>query len=324
MISVIIPAFNEQKYLNRTIDNFISTAKGEIEVIVVLNGYEQEVDKRAIVIKKPENVGMRKALNIASKVAIGKYLMFVDAHCDITQDWDVKMIEVLRKYPRGITVAPITSMDKDWKTKRGWYGFCEMRPNMQPVWHGKKTYGIIEPNMALTGCGLMMAKDFYLSFGGLDGSLPKMGAIGSEFSIHGWLDGDGIYTRTDVLLGHIFNTGGYDTGEANKAQEILHKKWGNRYKEILKHFPDDEERLVSMKRSTKHRTVVVERKDEHITKDSNDKPIKRVVETFQYVYEDNGDGPSEEEIGKIYGPKASKVEEELYYPTKDGQWTKVA
>jgi len=299
-------------------------SNGDIEIIVVLNGYDQEVDDRAIVIQKTENVGMRKALNIGAKVAVGKYLMFTDAHCDITQDWDIKMMEVLRKYPRGIAVAPITSMDGDWKTKRGWYGFCEMRPNMQPVWHGKKTYGVIEPNMALTGCGLMMSKDFYLSFGGLDGSLPKMGAIGSEFSIHGWLDGDGIYTRTDVLLGHIFGTGGYDTAEADKAQEILHKKWGHRYGEILKHFPKDKERLVNMKENTKHRTVIIERKDEHITKDSKGKPVKKIIEIFKYVFEDDGSGPSEKEIEKKYGPKAKKVEEELYYPTQGGKWVKVA
>ena len=329
MISIAIPAHNEEKYLNRTIDNFLSTArKGEVEIIVVLNGYDQEVDNRAIVIKRPENVGMRKALNIASRIARGKSLMFIDAHCNITPEWDTKMLESLRKHPKGIIVAPITAIDKDWTGSRGWYGFCEMRPNMQPVWHGKKTYKVTEPNMAVTGCGLLMAKDFYLSFGGLDDNLPKMGAIGSEFSIHGWLDGDGIYTRTDVLLGHIFDTGGYDTGSANNAQEILHKRWGHRYQEISNRFPEFKERMrMNMETKKKHRTIVVERKDVHVTTDDKtNKPIKKIVELFKYVYEDDGSGPTEEEIRKQYGPKAYKVGEELYYPnsTEEGKWIKVA
>jgi len=324
VISIAIPAYNEQKYLNKTIDNFLSTAKGEIEVIIVLNGYDQKVDTRAIVIKRPENIGMRKALNIASRIARGKYLMFIDAHCNITPEWDVKMLESLLEYPNGIIVAPITAINKDWSGKRGWYGFCEMRPNMQPVWRGKKTYGVTEPNMAVTGCGLLMAKSFYLSFGGLDENLPKMGAIGSEFSIHGWLNGDGIYTRTDVLLGHIFDTGGYSTDEVNKAQEILHKRWGHRYQEILKRFPEHQERM-KMETKKEHRIVVVERKDEHVTTDDKTgKPIKKLIELFKYIYEDDGSGPSEEEIRKQYGPKAYKVAEELYYPTKEGKWIKVA
>ena len=170
----------------------------------------------------------------------------------------------------------------------------------------------------------MLSKKFFKSFGGLDETLPRMGAIGSEFSIHGWLDGDGIYTRTDVLLSHIFDTGGYDTSKANEAQEILHKRYGHRYKEILNHFPDYKERTNSMETKKEHRTVVVERKDEHITKDSKGKPVKKIIEIFKYVFEDDGSGPSEKEIAKKYGPKAKKVEEELYYPTQEGKWVKVA
>ena len=325
MISILIPAHNEQMYLNKTIENFLSTAEGNVEVVVLLNGYDQEVDSRAIVVKNAENLGMRKAVNRAAKIANGEYLMFIDAHCNITQGWDTKMLESFKQYPNGIVVAPMTSINKDFTGGRGWYGFCEMRPNMQPIWKGKKTYAITEPNMALTGCGLMLSKKFYQSFGGLDETLPKMGAIGSEFSIHGWLDGDGIYTRTDVLIGHIFDTGGYNTSKANKAQEILHQRYGHRYHEILNHFPEYKERLSSMETKKEHRTVVVERKDEHITTDNETKkPIKKVVELFKYVFEDDGTGPSETEIAKLYGPKAHKVGEETYYPTEDGQWTKVA
>ena len=325
MISVIIPAHNEQAYLNKTIDNFLSMADGCVEIIVVLNGYDQVVDTRAIVIKNEENIGMRKALNRASKIAGGEYLMFIDAHCNISEHWDTKMLEPFKQYPRGIVVAPMTAINKDFTGGRGWYGFCEMKPNMQPVWKGKKKYQTIEPNMGLTGCGLMMTRDFYLYFGGLDESLPKMGAIGSEFSIHGWLDGDGIYTRTDVLLGHIFSTGGYDTGEVAIAQEILHKRYGDRYKEILNNFAERPSNMSKSSTTKEHRTVIVDRKDEHITTDTGTgKPIKKVVELFKYVYEDNGDGLSEKEIAKRYGPKASKVGEEVYYPAEDGQWVKVA
>ena len=75
-VSVIIPAHNEQEYLNRTIKNIFATAKGEIEVIVVLNGYDQEVkwknSPKVNVLGLEHNEGER----VASALTIG--LMILD------------------------------------------------------------------------------------------------------------------------------------------------------------------------------------------------------------------------------------------------------
>ena len=64
-----------------------------------------------------------------------------------------------------------------------------------------------------------------------------MGAIGEEFAIKAWLQGDGCFTRTDVSIGHIFGTGGYDTSGVTKALEVLHQRYGDHYEEIAAHFP---------------------------------------------------------------------------------------
>jgi len=324
MISILIPAYNEQLYLNKTIDNFISTAEGDVEVIVVLNGYDQEVDERAVVIRSPENIGERKAMNAAARIAKGEYLMRIDAHCDMSEGWDTKMIEVLDKYPRGIAVSVLVGRDKNWKPEPGWYAFCKLLPTMEEKWTSKKEYGVIEPNMAFTGCGWVISKDFYWSFGGADETLPIMGAIGPEFALRAWLEGDGVYTRTDVVCGHIWNTGGYNTSDVVQVRKKLTEKWGSRYGEIMKKFPEHNEK-PGTKTAKEHRTIVVERKDEHVTTDNaTGKPIKKVIEVFKYVFEDDGTGPSETEISKKYGPKAKKVSEELYYPNDVGEWIKVA
>jgi glycosyltransferase involved in cell wall biosynthesis len=323
-ISIIIPARNEQQYLNRTIENLYASAEGDIEVIVVLNGYEQDVDWRATTLKHKENAGERVAMNVAARMAKGRYLLRLDAHCDMSKGWDTKMAEVLQEHPRGIAVAVIGSLDKNWNKLPGWYAFCNLLPTMEEKWTSKKQYGLIEPNMAFTGCGFMIAKEFYWSFGGADESLPAMGAIGPEFALHGWLDGEGVYTRTDVLCGHIFGLSGYNTGDVTKARAMLKEKYGHRYAEILHHFPEGN---ITMDRSAENntRTVTVERKDEHITTDNvTKKPIKKVVELFKYVYQDDGTGPSEEAIAKEFGPKAYKVGEEVYYPNETGEWVKVA
>ena len=322
MISVIIPARNEQKYLNRTIDNFLSTAKGEIEVIAVLNGYDQDVDKRAKVIRFIKNEGERIAMNAAAKEASGDYLMRIDAHCTIEPEgWDLMMIEAIT--PKRIVTVPITAIDQNWNKLSGWYAFCKLLPTFEEKWVTKKEYTTMEPNMAFTGCGFMIAKDFYLSFGGADESLPKMGAIGPEFACRGWFEGDGCYTRTDMLIGHIFGIGGYDTSGVSVVWKKLQEKYGDRYQELAERFGETNMRKDEISTQNTKRTITIKRVQEHVDKDKDGNIVQKRIEHFKYVYTDNGSGPSEKEIENKFGPLAKKVGEDLYYPDQNGKLVKV-
>ena len=321
MISVIIPAYNEQKYLNQTIDNFYRMAKGEIEIIVILNGYEQDVPDYVKVIRFDENKGERVAMNAAAKIATGKYLMRIDAHCDIhPKGWDLLMCEAMK--PRNIVVPVLTALDTNWKQLSGWYGFCNLLPTMEEKWANRKKFGTIEKNMTFTGCGFMISKAFYMEFGGADESLPPMGAIGPEFSLRAWLEGDGVFTRTDVLVGHIFGIGGYNMEEVTKARKMLQEKYSSRYQELL------DKSGITVKEGTsvdnKKRTITIKREDEHIDKDEKGNIVQKRIEHFKYVYTDNGNGPSEAEIEKKFAPLAKKVGEDIYYPDQNGKLVKVA
>lgn len=326
--SIIIPAYNEQKYLNRTIDNFLSAAKGKVEVIVILNGYDQKVDKRAKVLRYRDNLGERVAMNTAAYIATGDYLLRIDAHGDADEGWDVKMLEIFKDRPKAVAVAVLTAVDKEWNRIKGhWYGFCNLLPTMEEKWnHDRnkaKDHEIIEPNMAITGHGFMLAKDFYWEIGGADESLPPMGAIGPEFAVKAHLFGDGVFTRTDVILGHIFDASkGYDTAGVVEAREMLVKKYGDRYEEIKCKFGE-----FDMKKGTidqTKRTITVRRTDEEVTKDENGKIVQKVVKHYVYVYMDNGKGPTEKEIEKKYAPLAKFVGQDTYYPDQNGKLVKVA
>jgi glycosyltransferase involved in cell wall biosynthesis len=326
MISVIIPAHNEQEYLNKTIDNFLSTAKGQVEVIVILNGYDQKVDKRAKVLVYKDNLGERVAMNTAAYMADGEYLLRIDGHCDVDEAWDIKMLEVFKGKPKAIAVAVLTAVDKKWNRIKGhWYGFCNLLPTMEEKHdHSKnnaKTHVPIEPNMAFTGCGFMIAKDFYREIGGADETLPPMGAIGPEFAIKAHLFGDGVFTRTDVVIGHIFDTGGYETTGVIDSRKVLAEKYGDRYEEIAKKFGDVEMEKGS---SVDHRTVVVRREDTTENKDERGNIVEKIVKHYVYVYKDNGKGPTEEQIRKKYAPEAKFVGQDTYYPDQNGKLVKVA
>ena len=85
-ISVIVPIYNAEKYINKCIDSLINQTKKEIEIILINDG---SIDNTENIIKtykdkrikyfKNKNQGIGKTRNFGIDKAIGKYIMFVDS-----------------------------------------------------------------------------------------------------------------------------------------------------------------------------------------------------------------------------------------------------
>ena len=102
LISVIVPIYNVEKYLQRCIDSIINQTLKDIEIILVNDGstdncgniideYAKQ-DERIVAIHK-ENGGQSSARNIGLDIAKGKYVGFVDSDDWISND----MYELLYK-----------------------------------------------------------------------------------------------------------------------------------------------------------------------------------------------------------------------------------
>lgn len=90
-ISVIVPAFNVEKYISKCINSILNQSFSNFELIIIDDG---STDKTSSICKKLEgsdnrikyvrkmNEGQGKARNIAVKMARGKWLAFVDS-----DDW---------------------------------------------------------------------------------------------------------------------------------------------------------------------------------------------------------------------------------------------
>lgn len=96
MISVVIPSRNE-RFLQNTIDDVLSKAKGTIEVIVILEGYwptpPLKDDPRVKLIHFGTPHGMRAAINAGVALAQGKYILKMDGHCMVEEGYDLTLIE---------------------------------------------------------------------------------------------------------------------------------------------------------------------------------------------------------------------------------------
>lgn len=88
-ISVIIPVFNAERYLERCIRSIISSSYENLEIIFVDDGstdnslkvLKAQTDRRIVILEK-ENGGVSSARNAGMNIATGEFISFVDA-----DDW---------------------------------------------------------------------------------------------------------------------------------------------------------------------------------------------------------------------------------------------
>lgn len=97
MLSVIIPSYKDP-FLHKTVQSILDNALGDIEIIIVLDGYWTDViqDPRVRVVHLGQNRGMRRAINAGVSVSRGKYLMRTDEHCMFAQGFDTAITDVIK------------------------------------------------------------------------------------------------------------------------------------------------------------------------------------------------------------------------------------
>ncbi len=98
MLTVIIPSKTE-RFLQRTIQDFLEKATGDIEILPVLDGYtlppeEIVTDPRVRYIHLPSSYHSQKrhGINKAVSESKGEYIMSLDAHCMMAPGFDVQLI----------------------------------------------------------------------------------------------------------------------------------------------------------------------------------------------------------------------------------------
>jgi glycosyltransferase involved in cell wall biosynthesis len=101
MLSIIIPSFKDP-LLHKTIDDLLQKARGEIEIIAVLDGYWPETPvinhPNVRVLHLGKNRGMRGAINAGVLLSGGKYLMRVDEHQMFGERYDVILTDSCRRH----------------------------------------------------------------------------------------------------------------------------------------------------------------------------------------------------------------------------------
>ncbi len=223
-LSIIIPA-RQELFLQQTIDDLLFKSAGDIEILVILDGYWPDPalkdDPRVIIIHR-ERKGMRASINAGVAVARGKYIMKVDAHCMFAEGYDeiLKMdcdkdwIVIPRRYSLEAEVTP-------WDVRRHRpfvdyeYLSWPWRPNSKvfgivgAVWDARiaqRINNVIDENLTFQGSCWFTPKDFFLK---RIGELDETGYgtfIGEaqEIGLKTWLGGGKVMTNKKLWYAHLW------------------------------------------------------------------------------------------------------------------------
>lgn len=112
LISVIIPAYNIENYIERCLKSVCNQAYSNLEIIVVDDGSKDQtgkivdkmagLDKRIVAIHK-ENAGVSAARNTGLEIAQGDYVGFVDGDDIIEEDMYELLVNNALKYDADIS-----------------------------------------------------------------------------------------------------------------------------------------------------------------------------------------------------------------------------
>lgn len=108
-LSFLVPARNEM-WLSKTVESILAKIRGNSDIIVVLDGEWADPPlhehPRVTIIHKSEPIGQRAATNLAARISDARYVCKLDAHCDIDEGFDVKLVEAGDQLGKDVTQIP--------------------------------------------------------------------------------------------------------------------------------------------------------------------------------------------------------------------------
>lgn len=250
-LTVLVPARNEE-FLARTIQDLLENIEGNTEIIAILDGYLPDPplnfnDPRLTIIYNPVSVGQRAGSNQGAKIAKGKYLMKVDAHCAFDKGFDVKMLQAFKEVGDNVTMVPTMRnlhafnwvCENGHTRYQGLSGPCETcgKPTTKDIcwiaktspqsvsfrfdktmhfqywgeWGNKHPEDLLE-TMSIQGSCFMITKEKWFELDICSEDFYSWGQQGVEVACKTWLSGGRVIANRRTWYAHMFRTKGGDFG----------------------------------------------------------------------------------------------------------------
>ena len=146
-ISVIVPVYNCEDYLNECLDSILNQTYKNLELILIDDGSKdsssdicdqyKERDSRVVVVHK-ENEGVSIARNTGLNLATGEFITFVDSDDYLDSDAYEKMISIMEEYACDICLCDCIKEFADKSQiyshdiREGFYNFNQLKNEYYP------------------------------------------------------------------------------------------------------------------------------------------------------------------------------------------------
>jgi glycosyltransferase involved in cell wall biosynthesis len=247
-LSVLIPARNET-YLRETITDVLAHSHADTEVIAVLDGAWAVPPipdhPRLRLVHHSVPIGQRAATNLAARISQARYLMKLDAHCAIADNFDVVLLtaaetlgEETTQIPaqynlhvydqvcetcghRTYQAPPLKVCEKCqgpirrelvWQPRTGrlttsWRLDLDLHFQYDKAGEKRQTGDICDVMTSLGAC-FFMSRDRYWQLDGLDEAAGSWGQFGQEIACKSWLSGGRHVVNKMTWFAHFFRVGG--------------------------------------------------------------------------------------------------------------------
>lgn len=121
-ISVIVPLYNVEKYMDRCIQSIVDQTYKNLEIILVNDGSPDTSGNKAeewktkdsrIIVYHKQNGGLSDARNYGIERCTGEYLLFVDSDDWLSLDAIQYLYDILKKYNADFSIAGLAKSDID-------------------------------------------------------------------------------------------------------------------------------------------------------------------------------------------------------------------
>ena len=119
-ISIVVPIYNAEKYLNKCLDSLINQTKKELEFILINDGSTDDSEKiitsyhdKRIKYFKNKNQGIGKTRNFGIEKATGKYLMFLDSDDYLSEETCELLYQKAEKRQADLIVFDYSRVEKN-------------------------------------------------------------------------------------------------------------------------------------------------------------------------------------------------------------------
>jgi glycosyltransferase involved in cell wall biosynthesis len=338
LVSVIMPVGENEKESNymRSIQSLLDTAIGQIEILFLADGWNPSPSlfdeySQIRLLPSKKNLGERKTVNRGAMLARGKYIFRIDAHCKMSDNWDV-----ILKNGYGEKMLIVCTLDalceKTWSELNHNYIFVYVNSSCEEKWWGNCHINdpckSMQETMTLTGCGWFCDTNYFNNSLRFDESLGKWGCIGPEMSVKVFQSEGKIYVHKKVKCAHLFNSNskGYPVSVVSETRKKILQKYHKELYELAEKFKPvpswenvKEDYLENWEKYFMYNTDVT-REDKTEIKDANGIVIKKIIKKYKPIAYKGKENPDIPEIGNKITKDAKLSLIKVAERVKEGVW----